>query len=377
MDSLKPGGSGRLFPSDEAAFEIRQAQTSLPCAVKPVRPELGFDLTFHAGYEVRVPLRELAAEGDTLTTIFRVTPAGNPSTPVYFEQKWSVPSMPKAADRTAILDGAFSVGEGDYEVDWLMRDRHQRICSAYWSISVRLPTKNKQLATALAPGLIASASGDLFAEQETSMHHVAQLLRVEVLLNISPKAGVGLSPQDKQALMAILRSIAREPRIGRLSITAFSLAQNQVIFQQVDVRHINFTGLGTAIDSLKLGTISISQLADKDAEACFLIQLASEKRKRNGVDALIFLGPKVADGARMNRQFVNRLGDSACPVFYLAYDTAPESNHWPDLIGYAVRHWRGNEFIINSPLDLLSAWSKIISQLGKENRREFTAGRHE
>ena len=52
-------------------------------------------------------------------------------------------------------------------------------------------------------------------------------------------------------------------------------------------------------------------------------------------------------------------------MFYLTYTPAPQANPWRDLIGSAVRHWRGREFVVGKPVDLITAWSKIMSQLGR------------
>src|SRR3954468_1151387 len=75
------GGAVRLFRWDAAVLELHEVKTSLPCAITPARTELGFDLVFHAGHTTRVKLRDLAGEGDVLTSIFGVTPLNNPDKP--------------------------------------------------------------------------------------------------------------------------------------------------------------------------------------------------------------------------------------------------------------------------------------------------------
>jgi hypothetical protein len=367
MDS----GASRLFPSDAAVLELREVTRSLPCAVTPARTELGFDLVFHAGHTVRVQLRDLAGDGGVLTSIFRVTPAGDPNNAVYFEQKWRLPPVPANAGGAAALDASFIVGEGDYQVDWLLRDRNERVCSAFWKISARVPIKDGQIVAGLRPGAVAASGGESYADQEAARSDPAQRLSVTVLLNVGPDiaGGASISRAQSDALLSILRGILREPRIGEISITAFNLEQRRVIFEQEDIRQINFASLKKAMDALTLGTVSISQLAEKDAEARFLIRLAAEKAERKRSDALIFVGPKTMDETGMTREVLKQLGDPRSPVFYLTYMPAPESNPWRDLIGSAVRHWRGREFSITRPVDLISAWSKIMLQLGTNSWR--------
>ncbi len=368
ISGMEPGGTARLLPSDAAVLDLREPRTSLPCAVKPARPELSFDFAFHAGYEVRVRLRDLAGDGDLLTSIFRVTPENSPDRPLYFEQKWRVPAIEEDASGTASFDGAFSVGEGDYQVDWLMRDRSERFCSAYWRISVRLPVKEGPIPGGLAPGAVVATAGELLTEQEPAKHVTEQPLNVAILLNVGPEAPgrAAISPKEKEVLLSILRGIARDPRIGSMSLTAFNLEQSEVIFQQENTRKINFSGLDEAMKSLNLGTVSVAQLADKNSEARFLTQLAAGHAKQASEDAVIFVGPKT-DPTGIGRDLLPQLGQATCPVFYLTYSETPEASPWPDLIGSAVRYWRGRQFNISRPLDLLSAWSKIISQLTAGN----------
>src|SRR5271157_3386226 len=68
-----PGGSVNIFNSDLAVLEAGEVRKDLACTVTPAKPTLGFDLRFHAGYEVAIPLKDLAGENDNaLNILFRV-----------------------------------------------------------------------------------------------------------------------------------------------------------------------------------------------------------------------------------------------------------------------------------------------------------------
>src|SRR5215831_20061515 len=84
MPASGPGGAVRLFTSDAAILESQETRKDLPCTVTPVKPTLGFDLKFHVGYDVNIPLRELAGAENTLTMWFRITPDNHKDDPVYF-----------------------------------------------------------------------------------------------------------------------------------------------------------------------------------------------------------------------------------------------------------------------------------------------------
>jgi hypothetical protein len=368
MPSLETPGGVRLFPGDAEALDVREVKASLPCAVTPTAAELGFDFVFHAGYTVRIRLRDLAGNGTLLTNIFRVTSDSNPDSPVYFEQKWRVPNLREDSEGAAALEGSFSIGEGDYQVDWLIRDREERVCSAFWRVSARMPVRAREISAGLQPGSVSSREIDPFLEQEAARADPRQRLSVSVLLNAGPRTpgAASVSPAESEAVLAMLRGVFREPRIDNISVTAFNLDQRQIIFEQENIRQLNQAGLTKAIASVTLGTVSLTQLAEKDAEARFLVELA-ERSARRRPDAVIFVGARAADGAGMARDLLRQLGDPRCPVFYLNYVPTPDTIPWTDLIGSAVRHWRGREFNISKPLDLASAWSKIMSQLGGGN----------
>src|SRR4029077_15430000 len=82
-----PGGMVRIFNTDAAVLEAQDVRKDLPCIVTPIKPALGFDLRFHAGYEVSIPLKDLSGSEDQLTMLFRVTPDGHKDDPVYFSQR--------------------------------------------------------------------------------------------------------------------------------------------------------------------------------------------------------------------------------------------------------------------------------------------------
>ena len=132
MEGSGPGGLVRTFNEDAAILEAQDPRKDIPCGVNPIKPQLGFDMKFHAGYEISIPLRELSGAEDLLTTIFRVTPDNKKDEPVYFSQRITVPSIEPDAHGNAYLQGYFDVGEGKYHVDFLIRDRSERVCSSYW-----------------------------------------------------------------------------------------------------------------------------------------------------------------------------------------------------------------------------------------------------
>ena len=67
MQGSGPGGLVRIFNEDSAILEAQDPRKDLACSVNPIKPQLGFDMKFHAGYEISIPLRELSGSEDILS----------------------------------------------------------------------------------------------------------------------------------------------------------------------------------------------------------------------------------------------------------------------------------------------------------------------
>ena len=142
INASGPGGV-RLFNSDAAILEAEDTRKDLPCTVNPVKPQLGFDLKFHSGYEVSVPLKELAGAENQLTMVFKVTAEGRKDEPAYFSQRVNVPAIEENAGGPAYLSGTFDVGEGKFHVSCLMRDRRQHVAVAKVDVPVVGPADDE------------------------------------------------------------------------------------------------------------------------------------------------------------------------------------------------------------------------------------------
>src|SRR5512132_2371244 len=102
-----PGTPVRIFQTDMAVLEAGEERKDLPCTVNVNKPVLGFDLKFHTGYDVSVPLHELAGTENTLTVLFRITREDTPAAQSYLTQRFRVPAIAEDAKGDAYLQGVF------------------------------------------------------------------------------------------------------------------------------------------------------------------------------------------------------------------------------------------------------------------------------
>ncbi len=375
MQPSEPGGSVRLFGSDMAMLEAQDTRKDLPCTVTPVvKPAVGFDMKFHAGYDVQVPLKELAGEENQLTLVFRITPEGHADSPLYFKQHYSVPAIDDNAGGPAYLQGLFNVGEGKYHVDWLMRDRSERVCSAHWDSEASLSVKDKPMALDIAAGAVEPVDSEPFKDEApVERESGGQPLNVKVVVNFAPQADGAstLQPMDTSALLSILRNIARDPRIATFSIVAYNLQEQKVLYRAECAGHIDFPALGRALASLNLGTVDLKRLSQKHGDSEFLSKLIAAEVKENKdekqpqPDAVIFAGPKIMLDDGLPPETLRQLADVKLPVFYMNYNLNPQLNPWRDAVGTAVKALKGAEFTITRPRDLFFSWSEIVGRIVK------------
>ena len=371
---IHSSGSSRganIFNTDLAVLEQGEQRKDLPCNVTPSKPALGFDLKFHAGYQVTVPLKELAGEENALNIVFRVSEQAHPDEPVYFTQHLRVPPIQEDAKGDASLLGAFDLGEGSYHIDWLMRDRAERVCSSNWDTEANLSAKDRPMSLSISPGVVGRAGGEDFKEEppiERSSNEPP--LNVKVLVNFAPQNSLSpaLQPLDTTALVSILRTIARDPRIGKFSIVAFNMQEQKVIYRQDGLSRIDFPALGSALTTLNLGTVNLKHLGEKHGDTEFLTGLVQKEMvpgSQDHPDALVFAGPKILLDTNPTEEALKDAGDIDFPVFYMNYNLNPQATPWRDAISHTVRFFRGYEYTISRPRDLWFAVSEMVSKIVK------------
>lgn len=377
---LAGGKAPRMFGTDMAVFEAGEARQDLPCKVEDVKPLLGFDLKFHAGYEVSVPMKELVGSENLLTVVFRVRPVDNPENERYFIQRVKVPEIEDDAKGDAQLQGQFDLGEGKYHVDWLMRDRAERVCSSSWDVSAELPGKDKQISMNLETAKVAPSDFEFFREDPPVQRQGGDAtLNVKVMINFAPQKATSstMKPVDTSALTSILRSISRDPRIGKFSLVVFNMQDQKVLYRSEAVDCFDFPKIGAAIDEIKLGTVDFKKLATKNSETEFLSDLLQKEVAGGGesgdpYDGLVFVGPKVLLDANVPQETLRSVGNVGFPVFYLNYNLYPQQIPWRDSIGHAVKFFRGQEYTISQPRDLWFAVSEMVERMGKAKTAKRT-----
>jgi hypothetical protein len=361
----------RLNASDLAVLEAQDVRTDLACTVEPVKPLLGFDLRFHGGYEISLPLQDVTGNENLLSILVRVTPDGRKDDPIYFLQRIRVPKLPDDAKGDASLGGMFDLGEGKYHIDLLMKDRSERVCSFYWDADAALTERDKEIRPAIAAGAVEQAEYEQFNEEPPVERAPGKPLNIKILVNFAPQNSSlsSLRPIDTLALVTVLRRLSREPQFGRFSVVAFNVQEQRVLYRQASSERIDFPALGRAIQGVEPGKVDLKQLSQKHGEVDFLADLIKKEIANDHPDAVIFAGPKVLlDDSVPEDELKPLATDVTYPVFYMNYNLNPQAAPWKDAIAKAIRPFRGIEFSISRPRDLWFAVSEVVSRIVKSSQ---------
>lgn len=369
LNGTGQNSSALLFSNDRAVLEAGEPRSDLPCTLIHEKAVLGFDLRFHGRFDVAVPLRELAGPENLLTILFRVTPEAKPEEPAYFVQRIRVPSIEDDAKGDAYIQGSFDLGEGKYHIDWLMRDRAERVCSSYWDIEASLAKKDKEVVLMIEPNLVHATEMEQFRDEPPIQRNLDVGLNVKIVVNFAPQnaRSAALQPIDVGALVSILRTISRDPRIGKFSVVAFNMQEQKVLYRHNNGDRIDFPAIGQAVTDIRLGTVDLGRLSQKNGETDFLANLIRTELSAEGEkpDAVIFAGPKAMLNQNISQETLREVGDLNYPVFYMNYNLSPHAVPWRDAISHAVKHFRGVEYTISQPRDLWYAVSEMVSHVTK------------
>ena len=363
-----------IINSDMAVLRSGETRNDLPCQVVPLPPKLGFDLQFLAGYRVSIPLKALAGTGDNLRMLFRILSLDGSERYSYFVDRYDVPAIELDAEGQAALAGQYVLGPGRYRVEWLMRNRAERVCAKNWEIETNTAENLDALAATRGAFTVAPRDPDLFSDEPPVMRSATvDLLHVKILINFTPSdpRDLRLRQYDVRNIVSIVRAISREPNVGALSIVAFNMQQERVIFEQDNVSRIDFPGLGEAIESIKDGMIDAAQLQDKESGTRFLTGVLQQHlgKQEPEPDAIIILGPKLLLDKKVSVQRLAEAGRTRSPIFYFIYDTTPSAYPWRDAISNILRLYRGLEYTITLPKDLGKAMHSFLSRFAPKRQK--------
>jgi hypothetical protein len=315
---------------------------------------------------VVVTSRQFGHTGGLLQARVRVKPEDG-SVAAVLSRAFAIPEYAKG--KLMLVDG-FDLGPGRYRVDLQMGGARGWECSAHWEIQTQPKDGLPDQPLTLEPNQIVERIAGPFDDEPSVDHAVGQQLGIKILLNLSPASSLEsiLNPLHTSVLLSIVRSIARQPGIGRFTLVAFNLRGQQIVYRQDNARNIDFAALGKALHASASGTIPYRLLRDKQSETRFAQKLLTDELGAgpHSADAIFIVGPKVTLDKKIPLDALKAAGAARCPMFYLNYTPNPFDEPWRDTIGSALRAYKSSvAWNISFPRDMRAATKDFLSRMGE------------
>jgi len=357
----------------EALLDGSPRGDALKCEVSTFKPFVDFALRFEVGYLVQCPIDQFDGKETGLTTLIRIRQSG--SQPVLLADYAKVPALPSQLDGKVNVrrlhnwieySGVFAVGEGEYPVDFMVKDHANRFARKRWTVHARLHGKEQQISVGLPPNTARSVALSPWNNKDERR---GSGLRLTVLLDAAPinPSDSKLRAWDRAFLLGALTSLLREVNCASVKLIAFNLDQNREIFRQENLDHAGFRKLAHSLQQLELGTVSYRVIQNEYFAPELPLKLVRDEISNSpaAADAVVFLGPNARMRSKIAKEELASVQSSAgqkLPIFYFEYFPAPGSE-FPDTIHSLTAGLNGTVLKLHSPGDLAEGIARLQKRL--------------
>ena len=337
--------------------------TPVQCRIRFMPPSLDFEFRFFTGFTAGIPVRELIGDARVTGIRLTVTPLSiEAAKPMVLDHTLEIGPIPDHFKGEAQLRGSFVVGEGRYHVRWDLQDALGHFCSVEWEVEAKLAKSQKDLAVSMRPGEMGDSRVYLFRPEASVIDPTTRPLDIKVFLNFDVwrrrESAVRVRLWEYSRRIATLRALARNPRIGKISLIVYSLEEQEVFYRHGLQDSIDFAPMEEAIEKLSPAFVAFEQLGQHKERDFFGEVLLAETRNED-VDALVFIGPDFQFGKRLSKDDEMLLRRTPAPAFYFKTNGGP----WKGLVGRAIKAMRGQEIAIYSPGRLAKAVERVVEGL--------------
>jgi hypothetical protein len=370
----------------------------LRCDVRPIKPALNFTFRFQAGYVVTVPMKQYVGTGHVWAILTRITPQngsqGGEAKPVYLIDVIRLPPIPETTKSEAESGGSYLLGEGRYDVSWILMDDAGRTCRKSWQVEVALGRGDKGVKLGMPPGTVAGLSerglplrGSPVLDRDND---AGPPLRLTVLVDSAPftfrrTSRAGLSGYDRNLLLGMLAALLERLPSASVKLILFNLEQQRELMRQDGFQLRDLRKVSETLNGLNLGTIDAGKLGNPGGHLGLLAGFINDElRAERPADAVVFLGPRERYDEKMPPEMLDKPGEGAPHFFYLQHRPQrrpmivpegargsrpgapttiiqPPGGDYPDSISRAIDRLKGDTIRVHTP----GEFAKAIERLEK------------
>jgi hypothetical protein len=354
VDSAK---FGSIFKN----LERQAGEKPLLCEVTPIKPALNFGFRFQAGYVVRVPMSQYSGPGHGWAMVTRITPEGGGQQPVYLASRVRLPPIPKTKIELEV-GGGYLLGEGRYDVNWVMLDDTGRVCSNSWRVDAKLGRHERQVKVAMPRNTVGEFSLRGPSDRKRGADDAAPF-RLTVLLHAAPlfPFRTRLRAGDRVMLLGLLSSLLERVPARSVRLVIFNLDQQQTLLRQDAFAPDALDQVAQALNGLELGRVDYHVLQNPLGHVDFLAGLMNlELSAEAPSDVVVFLGPETRYSDKIPQATLEEPHGAAPQFFFLQFKPYFRGGpSLPDSITLATARVKGKTIVIRTPADFAKAIEQI------------------
>ena len=345
---------------------VQAGEQPLRCEVSAIKPSLNFSFRYQAGFMVTVPMNQYIGTGHGWRILTRIAPECGDRTPVYLFSRIPLPQVPRTNVEVRV-GGGYLLGEGIYNVRWMIVDDSGRVCRKSWRVDVHLSRADRQVKVAMPADTVweIGLRGSRTLPRDTDD---AAPRRLTIFLHAAPlfPRRTRLRPNDMVTLMSTVSSLLERVPSRSVRLVLFNLDQQKELYRNENFLLQDMAQVSRAMTNIELGLVDFQVLQNKRGHVDLLTDLLNrEIQVQPPSDVVLFLGPETRYFDRVPQASLEKPAGRV-PQFYY-FQIVPflrQTATPPDTIKSAMSRLGGKTILIHTP----GEFAKAIERLEKGGR---------
>jgi hypothetical protein len=265
------------------------------------------------------------------------------------------------------VGGGYLLGEGAYDVRWMILDDAGRVFRKSWRVDVHLSRADRQVKVAMPPDTVWETWRRGTRTLPRGADDVAPR-RLTILLHAAPlfPRRTRLRPGDMMMLMSTVSSLLERVPARSVRLVLFNLDQQKELYRKEGFLLQDMAQVSQAMTSIELGMVDFQVLQNKKGHLDLLTDLVNrEIAAQPPSDVVLFLGPGTRYTDRVPQASLEK-PPGHLPEFYY-FQIVPLLSQPPtlaDTIQSATSRLGGKTMTIHTP----GEFAKAIERLEKGGR---------
>jgi hypothetical protein len=345
-------------------FEAETANT-LRCDLTQIKPALNYGFRFQAGYLATVPMNQFSGPSHGWSIITRITPAHGGQA-VYLLSNAKLPDVPKTKVELPV-SGGYLLGEGAYDMRWMLLDDTGRFCRKTWHVEARRTHAEQKVKVAMPADTVWELSLRGAHRLPVATDDAAPL-RITILLNTAPlfPRRTRLRRSDMMTLMSSVSSLLERVPSRSVRLVLFNLEQQKELYRKEDFLLRDMSEVSQAMTNIELGLVDFQVLQNRRGHVDLLADLVNrEIEARPASDVVLFLGPMARHFESMPSGSLEKPAGRAPQFYYFQLTPFPRTTSMPgDTIRSTMSRLGGKTILIHNP----GEFAKAIERLEKAGK---------